>query len=54
VHEGDLLIVYGYPSAVRDQVVGFYPTEYVRLIGKDAYTDKKLNYGRHDQRAARQ
>jgi hypothetical protein len=54
VHEGDLLIVYGYPAEVRDQVVGFYPTEYVRLIGKNAYTDKKLDYGRRGERAAQQ
>jgi hypothetical protein len=46
LHEGDLIVVYGYPSQIQDGVVGIHPTEYVRLLPRVAYSDKKLDYGR--------
>jgi hypothetical protein len=46
LHEGDMLVVYGYPAEIRGEVVGLFPTEYVRLIGAELYDDGRLDYGR--------
>ncbi|WP_437911976.1 hypothetical protein WME73_31695 [Sorangium sp. So ce302] len=48
IHEGDMFVVYGYPADVRGQIVGIFPTEYVRLIQADLYTGRQLDYGRTD------
>ncbi|WP_437586393.1 hypothetical protein [Sorangium sp. So ce1000] len=48
VHDGDMFVVYGYPADVRGEIVGLFPTEYVRLIQADLYTDRQLDYGRPD------
>lgn len=49
---GDLLIVYGKPSDIRDGVVGLYPVEYMRLIPQAEVSDQVLDYGRPDAPAA--
>ena len=46
IQNGDMLVVYGFPAEVRDEVVGLYPTEYVRLIDSSLVNDEALDYGR--------
>jgi len=43
---GDMLVAYGYPSLVRSNVVGLYPTENLRTIKPQWYRTDILDYGR--------
>lgn len=43
---GDMLIAYGYPSLIRSNVVGLYPTENIRSIKPQWYRTDILDYGR--------
>ena len=43
---GDLLIAYGYPSMIRSNVVGLYPTENLRAIKPRWFRMDILDYGR--------
>jgi hypothetical protein len=46
IKKGDMLIAYGVPSMVSNNVVGFYPTKYVRLIESKWWRDDVLDYSR--------
>ena len=43
---GDMLVAYGYPSMIRDDVVGLYPTQNLRAIKPQWYRTDILDYGR--------
>jgi len=43
---GDMLIAYGYPSLIRSNVVGLYPTQNLRAIKPQWYRTDILDYGR--------
>jgi hypothetical protein len=46
---GDMLIAYGYPSMVRNNVIELYPTQNMRAIKPKWYRTDILDYGRHGE-----
>ncbi|MEZ4405154.1 MAG: hypothetical protein R3A52_01500 [Polyangiales bacterium] len=46
LHEGDLFIVYGTQMEVRDGVIGFGRTAYLRPIARREWRDDVMDYGR--------
>jgi len=42
----DMIIAYGYPSMIKDDLIGFYPTENIRGIKRKWYRTDVLDYGR--------
>jgi hypothetical protein len=43
---GDMIIAYGYPSMIKNDLIGFYPTENIRAFKPDLYRTDMLDYGR--------
>ena len=46
IHPGDMAVVYGVPSEVRGDVIGMFPTNYVRTLKNELFDDAVLDYGR--------
>ena len=46
---GDMLIAYGYPSMIRDDVIGLFPTPNLRAIKPESYRTDILEYGRPNE-----
>ena len=46
---GDMLIAYGYPSMIRDDVIGLHPTQNLRAIKPKWYSTEILEYGRPNE-----
>ena len=44
--EGDMMVAYGYPSAIRDGVIALHPTQNMRSIKPEWYRSDVLDYGR--------
>jgi hypothetical protein len=42
----DMIIAYGYPSMIKDDLIGFYPTQNIRGIKPKWYRTDVLDYGR--------
>jgi hypothetical protein len=42
----DMMIAYGYPSMIKDELIGFYPTQNIRSIKPKWYSTDVLDYGR--------
>jgi hypothetical protein len=42
----DMIIAYGYPSLIRNNVVGLFPTENLRAIKPQLYRTDIIDYGR--------
>lgn len=42
----DMIIAYGYPNIVKDDLIGFYPTQNMRSIKPKWYRTDVLDYGR--------
>jgi hypothetical protein len=42
----DMIIAYGYPSMIKDDLVGFYPTQNIRPIKPEWYRTDVFDYGR--------
>jgi hypothetical protein len=42
----DMIIAYGYPSQIRNNVIGLFPTENLRAIKPQLYRTDILDYGR--------
>ena len=42
----DMIIAYGYPSMIKDDLIGFYPTQNIRAIKPKWYRTDVLDYGR--------
>lgn len=42
----DMIIAYGYPSMIKDDLIGFYPTKNIRSIKPKWYRTDVLDYGR--------
>jgi hypothetical protein len=43
---GDMLVAYGYPSSIQNNVVGLFPSENIRPIKPQWYRTDILEYGR--------
>lgn len=43
---GDMIVAYGYPTAIRGNLVGFYPVQNIRSIKPEWYRTDVLDYGR--------
>jgi hypothetical protein len=41
-----MMIAYGYPSMIKDELIGFYPTQNIRSIKPKWYSTDVLDYGR--------
>ena len=42
----DMIIAYGYPSLIKDDLIGFYPTQNIRAVKPKWYRTDVLDYGR--------
>ena len=42
----DMIIAYGYPSMIKDDLIGLYPTQNIRSIKPEWYRTDVLDYGR--------
>lgn len=42
----DMIIAYGYPSMIKDDLIGFYPTQNIHSIKPKWYRTDVLDYGR--------
>ena len=42
----DMIIAYGYPSMIKDDLIGLYPTQNIRAIKPKWYRTDVLDYGR--------
>jgi hypothetical protein len=43
---GDMIIAYGYPSMIKDELIGIYPAQNIRPIKAKWYRTDVLDYGR--------